>query len=147
VTRRSPEAGRSAVRWTRQERQTGDSKRPPGSFGRVAFETNCRSVPVPFVLLSKRTTRSLVPDAGTSPSRKVRGRLMTDFSILLGSDGISHCCAARAHRLWPAGGRIADRLMLGFDRKIPPHASLRRFAIEKLNPQIFAMARGFSANC
>ena len=128
VTRRSPEAGRSAVRWTRQAGQTGDSKRPPGSLGRVAFETNCRSVPVPFVLLSKRTARSLVPDAGTSPS-------------------ISHCCAARAHRLWPAGGRIADRLMLGFDRKIPPHASLRRFAIEKLNPQILAMARGFSANC
>src|SRR5207302_1349412 len=86
--RQSP-AKRSAVSWTRHAGQTGDSTRPPGSFGRVAFETNCRSVPVPFVLLSKRTTRSLVPDAGTSPSRKVRGRLMTDFSILLGSDGIS----------------------------------------------------------
>jgi hypothetical protein len=32
-------------------------------------------------------------------------------------------------------------------RKCPPHASLRRFAIEKLNQQILAMARGFSANC
>jgi len=32
-------------------------------------------------------------------------------------------------------------------RKYPPHASLRRFAIEKLNQQIHAMARGFSANC
>jgi hypothetical protein len=28
----------------------------------VAFETNCRSVPVPFALLSKRTARSLVSD-------------------------------------------------------------------------------------
>src|SRR6516164_4329613 len=28
-------------------------------------------------------------------------------------------------------------------RKYPPHASLRRFAIEKLNQQIHAMARGF----
>jgi hypothetical protein len=26
---------------------------------------------------------------------------MTDFSILLGSDGISHCCAARAHSFGP----------------------------------------------
>ena len=104
----------------------------------MAFETNCRSVPVPFVLLSKRTTRSLVPDAGTSPSRKVRGRLMTDFSILLGSDGISHCCAARAHRLWPAGGRIADRLMLGFDRKIPPACKpppIRDRKTESANPR------------
>src|SRR6516164_8749833 len=32
-------------------------------------------------------------------------------------------------------------------RKYSPHASLRRFAIEKLNQQIHAMARGFSANC
>jgi hypothetical protein len=32
----------------------------------VAFETNCRSVPVPFALLSKRIARSLVPDAGQS---------------------------------------------------------------------------------
>jgi hypothetical protein len=31
----------------------------------VAFETNCRSVPVPFALLSKRVPMSLVPDART----------------------------------------------------------------------------------
>jgi hypothetical protein len=36
----------------------------------VAFETNCRSVPVPFALLSKRTSRSLVPDAGTELARE-----------------------------------------------------------------------------
>ena len=47
---------------TRRDRP-GDSKRPPGSLGRVAFETNCRSIPVPFALLLKRTARSLVPDA------------------------------------------------------------------------------------
>jgi hypothetical protein len=29
----------------------------------VAFETNCRSAPVPFALLLKRTPTSLVPDA------------------------------------------------------------------------------------
>jgi hypothetical protein len=84
VTRRSPEAGRSAVRWTRQERQTGDSKRPPGSFGRVAFETNCRSVPVPFVLLSKRTERSLVPDAGTSPSKLVLREFLSVPTVRMG---------------------------------------------------------------
>src|SRR5262249_17586511 len=31
--------------------------------------------------------------------------------------------------------------------KYSPHASLRRFVTEKLNQQILAMARGFSANC
>jgi hypothetical protein len=31
----------------------------------VAFETNCRSIPVPFALLLKRTARSLVPDAAS----------------------------------------------------------------------------------
>src|SRR5437660_10285391 len=63
---------------------------------------------------------------------------MTDFSILPGSDGISHCCAARAHRLCPAGGRIADRLMLGFDRKIPPACKpppIRDRKTESANPR------------
>jgi hypothetical protein len=57
---------------TRRDR-SGDSKRPPGSLGRVAFETNCRSVPVPFALLSKRTARSLVPDPGPSLAGEIRG--------------------------------------------------------------------------
>jgi hypothetical protein len=49
----------------------------------VAFETNCRSVPVPFAVLSKRVPMSLVPDAGTEPSSKGSGgRLAADFSIL-----------------------------------------------------------------
>jgi hypothetical protein len=38
-------------------------------------------------------------------------------------------------------------LMLGFDRKIPPACKPPPIAIEKLNPQILAMARGFSGNC
>ena len=58
---------------------------------------------------------SLVPVSGTEPSRRgVRGRLVADFSILLGSNGVCHCRAARAHGLWPAGGRIVDSLMFGF---------------------------------
>jgi hypothetical protein len=61
---------------------------------------------------------------------------------------VSAIVAPRAPiRLWPAGGRIADRLMLGFDRKIPPACKPPPIAIEKLNPQILAMARGFSGNC
>jgi hypothetical protein len=50
----------------------------------VAFETNCRSVPVPFVLLSKRTERSLVPDAGTSPSKLVLREFLSVPTVRMG---------------------------------------------------------------
>jgi hypothetical protein len=52
----------------------------------VAFETNCRSVPVPFALLTKRTTRSLVPDAGTA---------------LLAQNALPHLAAT--HSVWQCG--------------------------------------------
>jgi hypothetical protein len=35
-------------------------------------------------------------------------------SILSRSNRIGHGCAAGAQGLWPAGGGVADRLMLGF---------------------------------
>src|SRR5262249_55245590 len=34
-------------------------------------------------------------------------------SVLFRSDGIGHSCAARSYGLRPAGGRVANRLMLG----------------------------------
>ncbi len=38
------------------------NKKATRELSRVAFEANCRSTPVPFALLSKRTLMFLVPD-------------------------------------------------------------------------------------
>jgi hypothetical protein len=122
VTRRSPEAGRSAVPWTRQAGQTGDSKRPPGSLaewplrqtaGAFRFHSSCyqneqRGLWFPTL------GHSLQESSGPPDDRLLNPAWLRRFS---------HCCAARAHRLWPAGGRIADRLSQPDRLEILEHAN------------------------
>src|SRR5262249_27941329 len=62
----------------------------------------------------RKTIGMCMPISQSKRSRPMISPRPLNFSILSCSDRVGHGCAPRAHGLWPAGGRIANRLMLGF---------------------------------